>query len=54
MQALIPSNPVLAETFRATPLDASHCAIHALIAFAPALVAEVIRTVRGGRTIWVA
>ena len=54
VQALIPSIPVLAETFRATPLDASDWAIVAVIAFAPALLAEVVRTVRGGRTVWVA
>ncbi len=54
VQALIPSIPVLAEAFRATPLEASDWAIVAVVAFAPALLAEVVRTVRGGRTVWVA
>ena len=46
--------PLLAETFRATPLEPSDWAIVAVVAFAPALLAEVVRTVRGGRTVWVA
>ena len=54
VQALIPSVPVLAEAFRATPLATSDWAIVAVVAFAPALLAEVVRTVRGGRTVWVA
>jgi P-type Ca2+ transporter type 2C len=54
IQALIPSIPVLAETFRATPLQPSDWAIVAVVAFAPAVLAEVVRTVRGGRTVWVA
>ena len=52
IQAAIPYVPFLAEAFRATPLDAADWAIVAVIALAPALVAEVVRTVTG-RT-WIA
>ena len=52
VQAAIPLVPVLSEAFRATPLDASDWAIVALIALAPALLAELMRTI-GPRT-WVA
>ena len=52
IQAAIPAIPGLAEAFRATPLDASDWAIVAVIALAPALLAELIRTTTG-RT-WVA
>jgi Ca2+-transporting ATPase len=52
IQAAIPQVPLLAEAFRATPLDASDWAIVAVIALAPALLAEAVRTVTG-RT-WVA
>jgi hypothetical protein len=52
VQAIIPQVPILAEAFRATPLDASDWAIVTVIALAPALLAEVVRTVTG-RT-WVA
>ena len=52
VQAAIPQVPLLAEAFRATPLDASDWAIVAVIALAPAVLAEVVRTVTG-RT-WVA
>ncbi len=54
VQALIPSIPGLADAFRATPLDASDWVIVLAVAFAPALVAEVIRTAGRGRTVWVA
>jgi hypothetical protein len=54
IQAAIPYLPWLAEAFHATPLDALDWAIVAVVALAPALLAEVVRTVRGGRTIWVA
>mgnify|MGYP003693576231 CR=1 FL=1 len=52
IQAAIPYVPVLAEAFRATPLDPSDWAIVAVIALIPALLAETVRTVTG-RT-WVA
>ena len=52
VQAAIPQIPLLAEAFRATPLDASDWAIVAAIALAPAVLAEVVRTATG-RT-WVA
>lgn len=54
VQAVIPEVPVLAEAFRATPLDLADWAIVAAIAFAPALVAEAVRTISRGRTVWVA
>jgi magnesium-transporting ATPase (P-type) len=52
VQIAIPQIPLLAEAFRATPLDASDWAIVAAIALAPAVLAEVVRTATG-RT-WVA
>lgn len=52
VQLLIPYLPALAEAFRATRLDALDLGLIALIAFAPALVAEVVRTTR--RSVWVA
>ena len=52
VQAAIPFVPVLSDAFRATPLDASDWAIVALIAVAPALLAELMRTI-GPRT-WIA
>ena len=51
-QAVIPSIPLLAEAFHATPLDAADWAIVAFIALAPAVLAETVRTVTG-RT-WIA
>jgi Ca2+-transporting ATPase len=54
VQVLIPYVPVLAEAFHATPLDASDWVIVAVVAFLPALVAEIIRTARRGRTVWIA
>jgi Ca2+-transporting ATPase len=54
IQIAIPYVPPLAEAFRATPLDAVDWAIVAFVAFVPAIVAEVARTVRNGRTMWVA
>ena len=47
VQVLIPQVPILAEAFRATPLDASDWTVVAVIALAPALLAEVVRTVTG-------
>ena len=52
IQVAIPYVPPLADAFRATHLDALDFALIALIAFVPAVVAEVIRS-RGGMT-WVA
>ena len=52
IQAIIPLVPILADAFRATPLDASDWAVVAVIALAPALLAQVMRTVTG-RT-WIA
>jgi magnesium-transporting ATPase (P-type) len=52
VQAAIPQVAILADAFRATPLDASDWAIVAVIALAPAVLAEVVRTVTG-RT-WIA
>ncbi|MFL5709816.1 MAG: cation-translocating P-type ATPase [Chloroflexota bacterium] len=52
VQVAIPQIPLLAEAFRATPLDASDWLLVAVIALAPAVLAEVVRTVTG-RT-WIA
>ena len=52
VQAVIPVVPPLAEAFRATPLALDDWAIVAVIALAPAVVAEGIRTFR--RVTWVA
>ena len=52
IQAAIPYVPVLSEAFRAAPLDASDWLVVALIAVAPALLAELMRTI-GPRT-WIA
>lgn len=54
IQVLIPMVPPLAEAFRATPLDALDWAIVAVIALAPAILAELIRTIGRGRITWVA
>jgi magnesium-transporting ATPase (P-type) len=54
VQILIPCVPVLADAFRATPLDAGEWAIVAVVAFAPAVFAEVTRTLGRGRVLWVA
>jgi len=47
IQIVIPIGPALADAFRATPLTLDDQAIVAVIALAPALVAEAVRTVRG-------
>jgi magnesium-transporting ATPase (P-type) len=52
IQAAIPFVPLLAEAFRATPLDAPDWALVAVIALAPALLAELVRTI--GRRTWIA
>lgn len=54
IQALIPFVPPLADAFRATPLDASDWLLVAIVAFAPALAAEVARSRGKGRVVWVA
>lgn len=54
IQVLIPYVPVVAEAFRAVPLDPSDWAIVAIVAFIPAIVAEAIRTRAKGRVHWVA
>jgi len=52
IQVAIPYVPALAEIFRATTLDASDWAIVAVVALAPAALAEVIRTTSG--RLWIA
>ena len=52
VQALIPYVPALADAFRATPLDAGQWLLVLTIALAPAVVAELVRTLRG--RLWVA
>ena len=47
IQVAIPYLPPFAEAFHATPLEPDDWAIVALVALAPAVLAEVIRTVRG-------
>jgi Ca2+-transporting ATPase len=54
IQALIPYVPPLAETFRATPLDLVDWLLVAVVAFVPALAAQVARTRGRGEAIWVA
>ena len=51
IQALIPFVPPLADAFRATPLDASDWLLVAIVAFAPALAAEVARSRGKGRVV---
>jgi magnesium-transporting ATPase (P-type) len=52
VQVAIPYVPPLAEAFRATALEASDWALVALVALAPAIVAEGIRRTTG--RVWVA
>jgi Ca2+-transporting ATPase len=52
IQALIPYVGQLRDAFRATPLDPVDWLAVAIVALAPALLAELIRTVR--RSVWVA
>jgi P-type Ca2+ transporter type 2C len=54
IQVLIPYLPPLAEAFHATPLEAADWVLVAIVAFAPAAVAEVVRTRARGRLVWVA
>ena len=51
-QAAIPFIPGVAEAFHATPLDAIDWLLVAVVALAPAIVAETVRTLR--RVSWVA
>jgi len=51
-QALIPLVPPLAEAFQVTALDAGDWLLVAAVALAPAVLAEIVRTLRGTR--WVA
>ena len=52
VQVLIPVVPPLADAFRATPLDATDWLLVALIALAPAVVGELVRS--RSRMSWVA
>ena len=52
IQALIPYVPLLAETFRAVPLDPTDWLLVIVVALLPALVAELVRTWRHAE--WVA
>jgi P-type Ca2+ transporter type 2C len=52
VQAAIPALPALADAFRASPLDAADWLLVAIVAFGPALLAEIVRSYRG--TAWVA
>jgi len=52
IQLAIPFVPPLAEAFRASPLDALDLSLVALVAVGPALVAEIVRSLR--RVTWVA
>ncbi len=54
IQATIPYVPLLADAFRAVPLDAGQWLVVGVVAFAPAVVAEVVRTAGRGRVLWVA
>jgi Ca2+-transporting ATPase len=47
IQVAIPYLPPFAEAFHATPLEPDDWAIVAVVAIAPAVLAEIIRTVRG-------
>lgn len=54
IQVLIPYVPVLADAFRAVPLNAAEWVVVAVVAFIPAAAAEIIRTRGRGRVLWVA
>ena len=54
VQVLIPFVPPLAGAFRATPLDLVDWLLVAIVAFIPAVAAELARTRGSGRTMWVA
>jgi Ca2+-transporting ATPase len=52
-QLAIPLIPPLADAFHASPLSGGEWLVVAIIAFAPALLSELVRTLRPGRT-WIA
>ena len=52
IQVAIPYVPPFAEAFHATPLEPDDWAVVAVVALAPAVLAEVVRTVRG--RLWIA
>jgi len=54
IQAVIPYIPPLAEAFRATALDVTDWLLIALVAWVPAIAAELGRTRARGRSVWVA
>jgi len=54
IQFVIPYVPILAESFRAVPLDVGEWVVVAIVAFIPAVAAEVVRTLGRGRVLWVA
>ncbi len=54
IQVLIPYVPPLAEAFHATPLDPADWLLVAIVAFIPAVAAEVARSYGRGRLAWVA
>jgi magnesium-transporting ATPase (P-type) len=54
IQILIPAIPPLADLFHAHPIALGDWPLIAVIALAPAVVAEVVRGIRRGATIWVA
>jgi Ca2+-transporting ATPase len=54
IQAAIPYVPALSEAFRATTLDLFDWLLVAVVAFAPALTAEIARLRGRGQRIWVA
>jgi Ca2+-transporting ATPase len=54
VQALIPYLPGLASAFNATPLGAYDWLLVVAVAFAPAVVAEFVRTRARGSLVWVA
>jgi magnesium-transporting ATPase (P-type) len=53
IQVLIPYVPPLADAFRATPLDLADWLLVAVVAFVPAIAAEIGR-MRGRDAIWIA
>jgi Ca2+-transporting ATPase len=54
IQVFIPIVPPLADLFHAQPIALGDWPLIAVIALAPAIVAEVVRGIRRGATIWVA
>ena len=54
IQAVIPYVPPLADAFRATTLDVSDWILVSVIAFVPAVTAEVARIRAAGKMVWIA